>query len=122
MANEIKVNLSVQVDNGKFSQQFNPGRIQISQAAQGYHGPIVTIGTTEEAIPTGDVGTLGIFCGRNLDDANYVTAGPSTGGAMYPYQRIEAGESFVLRLEPGITMKWKANTAAVKVQQLLFED
>jgi|GEM_PF-1740340 len=122
MANEIKINMSAQVDNGNFSQAFNPGQQQISQAAQGFHGPVVTVGTTEELVPTGDIGTLGVFMGRNLDAANYVTVGASTGGAMYPFQRIEAGESFVYRLEPGTVLRWKANTSAVKVQQLLFED
>lgn len=122
MANEIKLNISLQCDNGNFKQQFNPGQIQISQAAQGFHGPVVTVGTTEEAVPTGDIGTFGMLTGRNLDTANYVTVGPSTGGAMYPMQRIEAGETFVYRLEPGITLRWKANTSAVKVQMHLFED
>jgi hypothetical protein len=36
--------------------------------------------------------------------------------------RLKAGESVVLRLEPGITFRWIANTAAVKVQTKLFND
>lgn len=122
MANEIKMQLAVQVDNGEFSNAFNPGQKQISQAAQGFHGPIVTVGTTEEVMPTGDIGTLGLLVCKNLDAANYVTVGVSTGGAMYPFQRIEAGESSAFRLEPGVILRWKANTGAVKVQQMLHED
>jgi len=122
MANEIKINLSLQADNGSFSQTFNPGQLQIDQAAIGFHGPVVTVGTTEEVVPNGDVSTVGVFLCRNLDAANYVTVGVSTGGAMYDFARIEAGESFVLRREPSSILRWKANTAAVKVQQYLFED
>jgi hypothetical protein len=73
-------------------------------------------------MPTGDIVTLGMLCGRNLDEANYVTVGPSTGGAMYPMQRVEAGEPFALRLEPGVILRWKADTSAVKMHMLLFED
>jgi hypothetical protein len=122
MANEIKLNISLQCNNGNFAQQFNPGQKQIDQAAQGFHGPVVTVGTTEEVVPTGDISTLGVLCGRNLDTSNYVTVGPSTGGAMYNMMRVEAGEPFALRLEPGVALRWKANTSAVKMQMLLFED
>ncbi len=122
MANEIKVNLSVQVDNGEFSYPFNPGQKQIGQNAQGFHGPIVTVGTTEEVMPTGDINTLGLLALKNLDAANFVTVGVSTGAAMYPFQRLEAGESSVLRLEPGVILRWKADTGAVKIQQMLHEN
>lgn len=122
MANEIKVNLSIQVDNGEFSYPFNPGQKQINQDAQGFHGPIVTVGTTEEVMPTGDITTLGWLVCKNLDAANFVTVGVSTGGAMYPFQRLEAGESSAFRLEPGIILRWKADTSSVKIQQMLHED
>lgn len=122
MAGTINVNLSVQATNGNFQDTFNPGQNAITQDAVGFHGPVVTVGTTEEVVPNGDISTLGVFAGRNLDTTNFVTMGASTGGAMYPFQRIEAGESFVFRREPGTILRWKADTSAVQIQMKLFED
>jgi len=125
MANEISVLINFTVTNGNFSDVFQPATQTINQAAQGFHGPMVTVGTTQEYIPTGDIGTMGWFCGRNLDAANFVTVGVSTGStgsAMTAYGRIEAGESFAYRVEPGANLAWKADTSAVKVQMKLHED
>jgi len=121
----ISVLVNLTVTNGNFSETFQPATQTVTQAAQGYHGPMVTVGTTQEYIPTGDVGTLGWFCGRNTDANNYVTIGVSTGttgSAMVAYGRIEAGEVFAYRLEPGAALAWKADTSAVKVQMQLHED
>jgi hypothetical protein len=40
------------------------------------------------------------------------------------FQRIEAGETFHYRLDPSALtkLKWKANSAAVKIDQTLNED
>lgn len=122
MANEIQTTLNVAVVNGNFRQTFAPGTIQITQAAQGAHSPIVSVGTSEEDLTTGDVGTLGVLCLRNLDTTNYVQWGPKSGGAMVAIGRIKAGEVAFLRLEPGITIRWIANTAACKVQVMLLEN
>lgn len=122
MADEIKLQVGITVTNVDFKQTFQPGTISIDQAAQGMHAPVVTVGTTEEVLATGDIGTLGVIVGRNLDATNYVTVGPSTGAAKHDFIRIEAGEPFAFRLEPGITWRWNANTAPVKVQIQLYED
>lgn len=122
MADEITVQLSVQVKNLEFENTFAPGSTKMSQAAQGFHGPVVTVGTTEEVMPTGDISTLGLLVMKNLDAANFVTVGVSTGGPMYPFERVEAGDSSVMRLEPGVIIRWKADTGAVKMQLMLHED
>ena len=70
---------------------------------------------------TGDVSTLGWLVLQNLDTTNYVTYGPDSTG-MVDFGRIEAGEIAVLRLEPGITIKAQANTAAVDLLVKVFED
>ncbi len=123
MANEISVNLNLSYTNANLKSTFAPGSISITQAAQGLHAPVVTVGSTaEENLVTGDIGTLGYVVGRNLDATNYVTIGPSTGGAMYPFLRVNAGEVFAFRLSQGITWRWKANAANVKVQLQLYEN
>lgn len=122
MANEIQTTLNVAVVNGNFRQTFAPGTIQITQTAQGAHSPVVSVGTSEEDLSVGDVGTLGVLCLRNLDSANYVQWGPKSAGSMVAVGRLKAGEVAYIRLEPGITLRWVANTAACKVQVMLLEN
>jgi hypothetical protein len=95
---------------------------EITQAAQGAHSPVVSVETVEEDLPIGDITTLGWLYLRNLDTTNYVTYGPKSGGAMVAFGRIKPGEPALMRLEPGITLRWVANTAAVKIQVKLFQD
>jgi hypothetical protein len=123
MSDEIKIGVQMSITNGLFKDSFAPGTINVNQGTQGAHSSIVTVGSTaEEDLVTGDIGTLGWAMGRNLDSSNYVTVGPSTGGPMHPFQRIKAGEPFAFRLEPGITWRWRANTADVKVLVKILED
>jgi len=122
MANEIQVTANVAVVNGNFRQTFAPGTLQITQTAQGAYSPIVSVGTSEEDLSIGDIGTLGWLCLRNLDTTNYVQWGPKSAGSMVAAGRIKAGEIAILRLEPGITLRWIANTAACKVQVMLLEN
>ena len=124
MANEQKVNTSVTVENGNMKHTISPGQIQMDQAAQGAWAPVVSVSTSEEDLLPVDISTLGLLFLRNLDATNYVTYGPkTTGGSMQSYGRLEATDMIhSVRLEPGITMRWQANTANVKVQVWLFED
>lgn len=122
MANEISATVNVQVSNGNFRSSFAPGTVQITQSAIGGHMPIVTVGTSEEVIGFGDITTLGLAALRNLDATNYVRVGPESGGAMVPMLRIKPGEVQFLRLEPGITVRAQANTAAVKLHVWALND
>lgn len=121
MADEIKLTIQGSLTNGKLSETFAPGQISITQTTQGSHGSTVSVGTSEEDLSVGDISTLGLLFLRNLDSTNYVTYGPKSAGAMVAMGRIKAGEVAALRLEPGITLRWQANTAAVKVKVLLLE-
>lgn len=122
MANELKLTVQLTYENSYLKDTFTPGTVNITQSALGEHAPVVIVASTgEENLVTGDISTLGLVVGRNLDATNYVTIGPSTGGAMYPFLRIKAGEPFAFRLEPGITWRWRANGSAVKMQVKLFE-
>jgi hypothetical protein len=123
MANEITLTLKGLVVNGYLRSEFNPGALQFTQTTIGGHFPIVSVGTSEEDFDTGDVGiaNAGILMMRNLDTTNYVTYGPKSGGVMVAFGRIKAGEPAAFRLEPSITMRWIANTAAVKVQVWLLQ-
>jgi len=128
MANEIKATVQVNYQNGFLKDPFAPGSIGISQTALGCHRPTVIVNTSAyEAVPFGDISTPGICFGRNLDSSNYVTVGMSTSAAstaVNPFATIEAKEPFFLRLHSGVKtkLKWKANSAAVKMDLHVLED
>lgn len=123
MANEIKVTLSVTIANGEYNEKISDGQNSITQAAIGEAGGVVSVGSgAEEDLVTTDISTLGCVYLKNLDSTNYVTYGPKSGGVMVAFGRIKAGEEQWLRLEPGITWRWQANTAAVKVKIRVLEN
>ncbi len=123
MANEIRVDARLAVANGLFKTEFVPGPIQVNQAAIGAHSGVVSVGTSEEDLPVGDVTTNGVLMCRNLDSTNYVQWGPSNAGTMVAVGRMKPNDvPVMIRVEPGVTIRWKANTAACKVQMLLLQD
>ncbi len=124
MANEIQVSAALSCTNGNFVlPTIGGGVTSVTQSTLGGGGPgYLSIGTSEEVVAFTDIGTLGYCYIKNLDTTNYVTFGPESGAAMVAVGRLKAGESCVLRLEPGITFRMKANTAAVKVQIICLEN
>lgn len=125
MANEIKITSAIEVENGnlKFPRHGGGQPLSFDQATLGgpYPGTI-EIGTAEEVVSLSELTTLGWAKFINLDNTNYVTWGPESGGAMVPIGRMEPGEPAQFRIEPGITLRMQANTAACKVMILVFED
>lgn len=121
MANEITLTISATITNGDFKDSFLPGAEQITQTTLGGHSTVWTVGTSEEDLVIGDVGTLGLFMIRNLDATNYVQIGKKVAGAMEASIRLRPGIPQVFQSEPGITWTAKANTAACKVQVKVWE-
>jgi len=123
MADELTVNISAQLLNGNLDRAFTKTGLQFTQDAQGANGVVVSIGSgAEEDIVHAEIGTLGWCFLFNLDDTNFVTYGPNSAGSMVPFGRIEAGEPAAFRLEPGITIRAQADTAAVELDVLILED
>lgn len=121
MADEIRLSLNAQLENGFLKDRFNPGTLLVDQNTLGAHAPIVDVGTSEEDMPVGDVATLGYLILQNLDATNFVDYGPKNGSnVMEDFARIYPGEFAVIRLKPGITLRWVADTAAVNVQMKLW--
>lgn len=122
MAGTITLNVSLQISNGNYRRTVAPGSKSITQDAIGEHATIISVGSgAEEDFATGDISTLGYVYFENLDSTNYVEFGPKS-GTMVPLIRLEAGDSAVMRLKPGITLRGQANTAAVKLLMVLLED
>ena len=122
MADELALTILATITNGNFKDRLAHGAQKFDQAAVGAASNVVSVGTSEEDVATGDLSTLGWCFMRNLDTTNYVTYGPKSSGAMVAMGRIEAGEVHAMRLEPGITLRWLANTATCKVDLRIFED
>lgn len=123
MANEITIDARLYVANGGYITEDKTTRLLVTQSAIGAHAPVVTVGNgAEEDLAIGDISTLGWIKLTNLDATNYVTYGPKSAGSMVAFGRIKAGETALFRLEPGITLRWQANTASVKVKVTLLEN
>ena len=123
MAGTVTLKVLATILNGSHSEVFgSSNNITIVQDAIGAHAPVVTVGfAAEEDMPIGDVSVLGWLFLKNLDSTNFVTYGPKD-TTMKAFGRIEPGEYAALRLEPGITLRWQADTADVQVKVLLLED
>lgn len=112
MANEIQIRVHLSVANGNLSDTTNI-TYNVDQTAVGGPTPgYVTIGTTEESVAFGELGTKGIVFIQNLDPTNFIDWGFSTG--VYG-SAIPAGETAgPFRLKSGTTLYLKADTAACK--------
>lgn len=120
MADEITIQTSLSVRKSELVFAYDSGRYTVDMAGTGGPSPgYVTIGTTEESIAFGELGTQGWLMLKNLDTANYVRWGFATG--VYG-GRCEAGETALFRLNPGSTLYLIANTAACKMLVYGLED
>lgn len=112
MANEISINVSLNVDKGNISEKFSKG-YTADQTGEGGPSPgYVVIGTSEEEIDFAELGTTGWVIMQNVDDTNYVEWGFSTtvyGGRML------AGETAGPFRSNNTSIFVKANTAACGV-------
>jgi hypothetical protein len=82
---------------------------------------IHNVGTSEEAMKLGELGSLGWGFIYNMDATNYVEILTGTGGTAM--LKAKAAEGFPFRFGSGVTAPYiKANTAACNVRYVLMED
>lgn len=123
MANEMQSSCSLRVTNGHLKSNLNSGTVNITQAvAKGPTPGTVNVGTSEEVISFAELTTLGVIQIINLDTTNFVQFGPESAGAMVAAIRLKPGEPNQFRLEPGVTYRAKADTAACNVQFMAFNN
>ena len=121
MSGTITLTEGVSYTNGSLSFT-NPVATQtITQTTQGVFTDTQTIATSATAVTTGSNATLGLMILQNLDATNYVDFGSYVTATFYPLVRLKAGESFVFRVKPGLTLYAQANTASVNLQKTIFE-
>lgn len=120
MANEIKLDVRLQINNGALKFLFAPGTVSLTQNAIGGPTPgYISVGITEESVAFSELGTEGFVVLHNVDPTNYIQWGFATG--VYG-GRIKATEPAIFRLEPSATLYLKANTAACGLNIYAFED
>jgi hypothetical protein len=117
MANEISIGQSLQVlKNGATIQKSASASITLT--GNYFMSGVQNVGTTDETIALGDIGTVGVVYFKNLDSTNFVTFGAD--GTNY-HIKLKAGESALLRWN-GAAVHAKADTAACKVEYVIVED
>jgi len=120
MANEISATAGLRVKNGNSYFQQPANSISITQSAIGGPSPgAISVGTSETSTAFPILTTEGWLYLQNNDATNYVQWGFSTG--VYG-GRLKAGEFALFRMEPGLTLYLKANTAACNVLVAGFEN
>lgn len=120
MANEFTITLNVVYANGYLKRSIIPGSVTANQTTQGMFGGVQIIGTSEEDLAVGDVGTPGFLYVRNLDTTNFVQIGKKVSGAMESSVKLKAGQ-FAWLPSDNITWRCKADTAACKLEFCLFD-
>lgn len=121
MANEITITTALTIQNGYLSKDMKVSALKVNQNTLDADDDVHTITTSDAAI-TLDVATLGYIHVRNLDTTNFVKLGPESGGAIIPMVKLKAGESALLRLMTGITLRGQADTASCKVRIMALND
>ena len=118
MADEIKFNGTFSVLKSYLSFAVNIQNV-ITLTGSNYIGGAPTIGTTEEALPMGDVATAGWAVFRNLDATNYVEIGTVPVATFVPFLKLKPGEWFACRLGTNAPYA-KANTASCVLDYKIF--
>jgi hypothetical protein len=116
LANEITVSATLKYAKAKVSVSQGTTFVA-SQTGDKYEAGIQAIGTTEEALAKGDVGTIGYLAVRNMDLTNFVQLGVTTG--VYTV-KLKPGEGAVVPWNAS-TALIKADTAQVEVEYLMIE-
>ena len=121
MADEITASASLRYARSTHTAFYAVTGKQFDQTGTDYAEHTQTIGTTEEALDLGDVGTPGYILLVNLDPTNFVSVRAATGAANAI--RLDANGGFALfKLGSGATAPFAiADTAACQIKYLLIE-
>jgi len=124
MSNEISYQFQMRLSNGGLTDAYSIGGLAADQNVQGLVRNVQSISTTTngEALNLGSITTVGWAIFANLDDTNYVEVGVQVGGTFYPFLKLKSGEQAgPMRL--GVSNPYaRANTAAVKLFYIIYND
>lgn len=120
MSQELTINASmVYADSENTSESFSIEDFIGNVTTKRYVKAKVSVGTSEEAIPLGEVTTLGWACFRNRDATNYVEIRSATGSAN-DIIKIPPGGVALFHFGSDVTAPyWIANTAACQCEYFI---
>lgn len=122
MANEIVINANLAYEDSEGTEHPALGVVadQATITTKKFISGKISVGITEEAIPLGEVTSLGWAVFKNLDTTNYVEIRSAT-GASNDIIKIAAGEAACFRFGSDITAPYIiANTAACQVEYRIY--
>jgi hypothetical protein len=121
MANEITLNLKLQVLKGSLAHLENPGAISVDLSGSTAVGGVQTIGTASaEVLIMNDVTSPGYGFFRNTSSTNFVEIGTGT-SPFVPFAKLKAGEAAIMRLST-TTPTAKADSSSVGLQYFILAD
>ena len=103
------------------SRSFNADRTGVLPGG-GLPGLVVVGFSAHEIILTADLAALGLMTVENIDPTNFIDIGLDVAAAFVPLARVLPGESYPIRLTPGIVLYGKADTAAVRAIFKIYEN
>lgn len=126
MANELKVTLSIQYENGTLKRQYTPGTINLPQATKGELLQTITATTAEADVSVSTLGTPGFCVLRNLEST---TTGKtfnwglksSTGGIPQYHKLPPKSVAAFTYGTSGMVLRGKAASGTLQVEIDTFE-
>lgn len=119
MADELTVAASLAFSKSSRNVSITIGGTTFDVAGDKYSKIIQAIGTSEEALALGDVGTPGWVLVKNLDATNYVSLRPATGVA--DMIKMKPGEFALFRLA-GAAPFAIADTTSCDIEIVIIDD
>ena len=83
---------------------------------------LVSTAPTGTLVSVGYVVTNGVAWFGNLSTNNFVELGVQVSGTFYPLVRLNAGESYPMRIAQGVTPFLRADTASVVTEFYIFDN
>lgn len=123
MADEIQVNLTIQVEKGELSFDVRE-TFTADLAGSGYAAGAPATSTTEAAIGMGDVASAGVCWFKNLeaDGGNVIEIGVKPAATFYPLAKILPGECWPIRIADGVTLYMKAVAGTPRLAYVILPD
>lgn len=118
MANELTLTGSLSFSKGKAKASLS-GSATADVTGTHYVQNVQEVGTEEEQLVKGDIGTIGWAIFRNTDATNFVQLGATTG--VYTV-KVEKGETVGPMRWNGSAIYALADTAGVALEYLIVED
>lgn len=122
---EIIVNYTIKITKSPLNvQQTANQTIDLAIGKPNIAGLSMSVPTTAAgtAVPLGAVSTNGWAWFQNTDATNFVEVGIQEGGLFFPLARLNATESFVMRMAQGVSPYARANSAAVVMAYFISDN